>query len=192
MPTCSNMLHRGSLHWRVGRKRYSDEVGEEEPDLVVTAGERASLVERLFARLAVTGDTRGVEVEIVLVDRVDLDERDPLVRVAREKNRALREQLGERWLRFTDDQRRHLAVKDGSWVVAGWACPKMVAMGLVLPRGIVQPFEILFSRDDMHIIVNITDHPAYEAVEAMIRLLPGQPPRVRASSRDAIRRRWIT
>jgi hypothetical protein len=53
-------------------------------------------------------------------------------------------------------------------------------MGLLLPRGVVQPFEILFSRDDLHVIVNLTDHPAYEAVEAMVRLLPGRPPRVRA------------
>jgi hypothetical protein len=53
-------------------------------------------------------------------------------------------------------------------------------MGLLLPRGVVQPFEILFSRDDLHVIVNLTDHPAYEAVEAMVRRLPGRPPRVRA------------
>jgi hypothetical protein len=52
-------------------------------------------------------------------------------------------------------------------------------MGLVLPPGVVQPFEILFSRDDLHVIVYLADHPAYEAVEAMIRLGSG-PPRVRA------------
>jgi hypothetical protein len=53
-------------------------------------------------------------------------------------------------------------------------------MGLLLPRGVVQPFEILFSRDDLHVIVNLADHPVYEAVEAMVRLVPGRPPRVRA------------
>ena len=39
----------------------------------------------------------------------------------REANRVLREQLGGRHLRFTDDQRRRLAVKGGPSVVAGWA-----------------------------------------------------------------------
>lgn len=52
-------------------------------------------------------------------------------------------------------------------------------MGLVLPRSVVQPFEILFARDDLHVIVNLADHPVYEAVEAMIRLGPSAP-RVRA------------
>jgi hypothetical protein len=53
-------------------------------------------------------------------------------------------------------------------------------MGLLLPRGVVQPFEILFSRDDLHFIINPTDHPVYEAIEAMVRQCPGQLPRVRA------------
>jgi hypothetical protein len=38
----------------------------------------------------------------------------------REENRVLREQLGGRRLRFTDDQRRRLAV-NRPWVVAGSA-----------------------------------------------------------------------
>ena len=33
----------------------------------------------------------------------------------REENRVLREQLGERRLRFTDDQRRRLAAKAKDW-----------------------------------------------------------------------------
>jgi hypothetical protein len=39
----------------------------------------------------------------------------------REENRVLREQLGGRRLRFTDDQRRRLAVKGRSSAVAGSA-----------------------------------------------------------------------
>jgi hypothetical protein len=33
---------------------------------------------------------------------------------------------------------------------------KVPVMGLLLPHGVVQPFEILFSRDDLHVIVNLT------------------------------------
>jgi hypothetical protein len=39
----------------------------------------------------------------------------------REENHVLREQLGGRRLRFTDDQRRRLAVRAGPSDVAGWA-----------------------------------------------------------------------
>ncbi len=38
----------------------------------------------------------------------------------REENRVLREQLGKRRLRFTDDQRRRLAAKGRVWADACW------------------------------------------------------------------------
>src|ERR1044071_2746622 len=52
-------------------------------DLVVLRPKRASLVERLLARLAVASYPCAPEVEIVLVDPIDFDEGHPFVRVTR-------------------------------------------------------------------------------------------------------------
>ena len=41
-----------------------------------------------------------------------------VIEYLREENRVLREQLGDRRLRFTDDQRRRLAVRQGLRPVA--------------------------------------------------------------------------
>jgi len=40
--------------------------------------------------------------------------------------------------------------------------------GLLLPPIVVQPFPLIFRRDDYHVIAFIEEHPHYEAVEAMI------------------------
>lgn len=40
--------------------------------------------------------------------------------------------------------------------------------GLLLPTGIVQPFDMRFESDDVHVIAYFRGHPEYEAVEAMI------------------------
>ena len=52
--------------------------------------------------------------------------------------------------------------------------------GILLTPGIIQPFDLRFEPDDLHVIVYMQGHPAYEAVEAMIRRRPAQPSRVRA------------
>ena len=51
---------------------------------------------------------------------------------------------------------------------------------LVLPVGVVQPFNLAFEPDDLHVMAFFTDHSEYEAVEAMVRHRQGGPPRVRA------------
>jgi hypothetical protein len=50
----------------------------------------------------------------------------------------------------------------------------------MLPNWIVQPFNLRFEPDDLHVIAYVSDHPEYEAVEAMIRLRTGRAPLVRA------------
>lgn len=52
--------------------------------------------------------------------------------------------------------------------------------GLLLPPGIVQPFDLRYAADDLHVIVYFDGHPAYEAVEAMVCLRAGGVSRVRA------------
>lgn len=42
-------------------------------------------------------------------------------------------------------------------------------LGLLLPCNIVQPFFLRYQPDDLHVIAFIAGHPAYEAVEAMIK-----------------------
>jgi hypothetical protein len=44
----------------------------------------------------------------------------------------------------------------------------------------VQPFNLSFAPDDLHVMAFISGHPEYEAVEAMIRLRAGRAPLVRA------------
>jgi hypothetical protein len=50
----------------------------------------------------------------------------------------------------------------------------------LLPNWIVQPFNLRFEPDDLHAMAYFSDHPEYEAAEAMIRLRTEQPPLVRA------------
>jgi len=52
--------------------------------------------------------------------------------------------------------------------------------GLLLPAGFVQPFDLRFARDDLHIMAFFDNHPMYEAVEAMIRRSNSGPAIVRA------------
>lgn len=58
--------------------------------------------------------------------------------------------------------------------------PPHSAHAIRLPRGLVQPFDLRFSADDLHVIAYFENHPVYEAVEAMIRIEPGSRCRVRA------------
>ena len=51
---------------------------------------------------------------------------------------------------------------------------------LRLPAGVVQPFNLAFAPDDLHVMAFFTSHPEYEAVEAMIRYRESRPPLVRA------------
>jgi hypothetical protein len=44
--------------------------------------------------------------------------------------------------------------------------------GLLLPPGVIQPFFLRFTREDWHVMAFIEGHPAYEAVEAMVREKP--------------------
>jgi hypothetical protein len=55
-----------------------------------------------------------------------------------------------------------------------------VAVGLRLPRDVLQPFFLRLDADDLHVMAVIEGHPAYEAVEAMIRWRAGGEPSVRA------------
>src|SRR5665213_1296025 len=52
--------------------------------------------------------------------------------------------------------------------------------GLLLPRGVVQPFPLLYRLDDLHIMGVIDGHPKYEAVEAMIERRLGGASSIRA------------
>jgi hypothetical protein len=40
----------------------------------------------------------------------------------------------------------------------------------LLPNWIVQPFNLRFEPDDLHVMAYFSDHPEYEAAEAMIRI----------------------
>ena len=51
---------------------------------------------------------------------------------------------------------------------------------LLLPPGIVQPFDLRFASDDVHVIAYFRGHADYEAVEAMIRRRGAQCAMVRA------------
>jgi hypothetical protein len=52
--------------------------------------------------------------------------------------------------------------------------------GLRLPPGVLQPFFLRLDPDDLHVMAVIDGHPAYEAVEAMIRWRVSGEPSVRA------------
>ena len=52
--------------------------------------------------------------------------------------------------------------------------------GIVLPPGMLQPFLLRFRREDMHIMAFFSDHPDYEAVEAMISYRADGTPSIRA------------
>jgi hypothetical protein len=56
----------------------------------------------------------------------------------------------------------------------------MSASGLLLPPGIVQPFNLHAVHDDLHVMAFFENHPAYEAVEAMIRRSGSGRPAIRA------------
>ncbi len=45
----------------------------------------------------------------------------------------------------------------------------MTSSALVLPAGIVQPFDLHRLHDDLHVMAFFENHPVYEAVEAMVR-----------------------
>jgi hypothetical protein len=51
---------------------------------------------------------------------------------------------------------------------------------LVLPPGIVQPFDLHRLHDDLHVMAFFDGHPVYEAVEAMIRRSSDGPATIRA------------
>ena len=52
--------------------------------------------------------------------------------------------------------------------------------GLPLPAGFIQPFDLSFAPDDLHVMAYLADHPSYEAIEAMIRVRTDGAPLVRA------------
>jgi hypothetical protein len=52
--------------------------------------------------------------------------------------------------------------------------------GLRLPAGFIQPFDLSFAADDLHVMVYLADHPSYEAIEAMIRVRTDRASQVRA------------
>lgn len=52
--------------------------------------------------------------------------------------------------------------------------------GLLLPPGIVQPFDLRFAPDDIHVIAYFRGHAEFEAVEAMIRWRGARHASVRA------------
>ena len=51
---------------------------------------------------------------------------------------------------------------------------------LRLPVGVLQPFEIRFFADDLHVMAFFGEHPTYESVEAMIRRKPNGAAAARA------------
>jgi hypothetical protein len=53
------------------------------------------------------------------------------------------------------------------------------ASTLRLPTGVVQPFNLDFAPDDLHVMAFFTGHDEYEAVEAMVRHRGSEPPLVR-------------
>lgn len=52
--------------------------------------------------------------------------------------------------------------------------------GLPLPLGVVQPFDLAYAQDDLHVIAYFAGDPRFAAVEAMLRRRPGRPPEARA------------
>ena len=56
----------------------------------------------------------------------------------------------------------------------------MTSPTLVLPPGVVQPFDLHRLHDDLHVMAFFDGHPAYEAVEAMIRRSADGPAAIRA------------
>jgi hypothetical protein len=59
-----------------------------------------------------------------------------------------------------------------------------MSRGLLLPEGVVQPFDLRYAADDLHVMAFFEGHDSYEAVEAMIRRRPGGAFRVRAMPCD--------
>ena len=55
-----------------------------------------------------------------------------------------------------------------------------MSTGVLLPEGVVQPFDLRYAADDLHVMAFFEGHDTYEAVEAMIRRRPGGAFRVRA------------
>jgi hypothetical protein len=56
----------------------------------------------------------------------------------------------------------------------------MTSPTLVLPPGVVQPFDLHRLHDDLHVMAFFDGHPVYEAVEAMIRRSADGPAAIRA------------
>ena len=52
--------------------------------------------------------------------------------------------------------------------------------GLPLPLGVVQPFDLAYAADDLHVIAFVAGDPRFAAVEAMLRRRPGRAPLIRA------------
>ena len=78
---------------------------------------------------------------------------------------------------YRPDRRRLLSSATGA-ALAGCLSPAVRAQageGLALPRGIVQPFDLRFLADDLHAMLFFNGHPAFEAVEAMVRRSPDGP-----------------
>jgi hypothetical protein len=55
----------------------------------------------------------------------------------------------------------------------------MPATGLLLPPGVIQPFDLHRLHDDLHVMAFFENHPVYEAVEAMIRRRSAGPAAIR-------------
>lgn len=53
--------------------------------------------------------------------------------------------------------------------------------GLPLPVGVVQPFDLAYGQDDLHVIAFFTGDPRFAAIEATLRRRPGQAPLARAT-----------
>lgn len=51
---------------------------------------------------------------------------------------------------------------------------------LLMPAGVLQPFQLRFRRDDLHVMAFFKGHPEYEAVEAMILARPDGENSIRA------------
>lgn len=52
--------------------------------------------------------------------------------------------------------------------------------GLALPVGVVQPFDLAYTQDDLHVIAFVAGDPRFAAVEAMLTRRPDRAPRARA------------
>jgi hypothetical protein len=53
--------------------------------------------------------------------------------------------------------------------------------GLPLPPGVVQPFDLAYAVDDLHVIAFVTGDPRFGAVEATLTRRPGRAPLARAT-----------